>query len=308
MAAARPVVTVVGSYAVGMTLRTDRIPVPGETRIGSDFDLGPGGKGSNQAIQAARLGADVELVTCLGRDRFGDDAIELYGREGIGTRHLVRTDRSTGVGFIILDAAGLNVIVLDMGANHDLRPAHVEAARERIAASGAVLTQLEVPLDCAIATLRLAREAGVTAVLNPAPARAIPAEAFGDIDIVTPNHGELRVLQGLSADAEADDRDLCRRLLAAGVGTVVLTRGEEGALIVRPDGELEIPSNPVDVVDSTGAGDAFSGTLATSLAAGLSLEAAVRRAAAAGALACTKLGVVPSLASAAKIDALAANA
>jgi len=308
MAAARPVVTVVGSYAVGMTLRTDRIPVPGETRIGSDFDLGPGGKGSNQAIQSARLGADVELVTCLGRDRFGDDAIELYGREGVGTRHLVRSDRSTGVGFIIVDAAGQNVIVLDMGANHELRPAHVEAAQQRIAASGAVLTQLEVPLDVALTTLRLAREAGVTTLFNPAPARTIPAEALAGIDIVTPNLGELRVLQGLPADADADDLALCRRLLAAGVGTVVLTRGEEGALIVRRDGELAIPSHAVDVVDSTGAGDAFSGTLATSLAGGMTLEAAVLRAAAAGALACTRLGVVPSLATAATIDALAASA
>lgn len=304
----RPVVTVVGSYAVGMTLRTDRIPVTGETRIGSDFDLGPGGKGSNQAIQAARLGADVELVTCVGRDRFGDDAIALYAHEGVGTRHLLRSDRSTGVGFIIVDAAGQNVIVLDMGANHELRPAHVEAARERLAVSGAVLTQLEVPLDVALATLRLGREAGVTTIFNPAPARAIAAEALAGIDIVTPNHGELRILQGMPADAEADDRDLCRRLLTAGVGTVVLTLGEDGALIVRPDGELAIPSHAVDVVDSTGAGDAFSGTLATSLAAGMDLETAVRRAAAAGALACTTLGVVPSLATADAIDALAATA
>jgi ribokinase len=249
----------------------------------------------------------VELITCVGRDQFGDDALALYAREGVGTRHLVRSTRPTGVGFIIVDAAGQNVIVLDMGANHDLVPAHVEAARERIAASGAVLTQLEVSLECALTTLRLAREAGVMTVFNPAPARAIPPEALAGIDIVTPNHGELRILQGLPADAEADDLDLCRRLLAAGVGTVVLTRGEEGALIVRPDGELAVSSHRVEVVDSTGAGDAFSATLATSLAGGLGLEAAVGRAAAAGALACTKLGVVPSLATATAIDALAGS-
>jgi ribokinase len=303
---ARPIVTVVGSYAVGMTLRTDRIPVPGETRHGSDFDLGPGGKGSNQAIQAARLGADVELITSIGRDRFGDEALAMYAQEGVGTRHLRRVDRSTGVGFIILDAAGQNVIVLDMGANHELRPDHVESAADRIAASGAVLTQLEVPLDCALTALRLGRAAGVLTILNPAPARPIPAADLAGIDIVTPNHGELRILQGLPADAPGDDVELCRRLLSAGVGTVVLTRGEQGALIVRPDGELAVPSHRVEVVDSTGAGDAFSGTLATSLAAGLTLEAAARRAAAAGALACTRLGVVPSLATADAIDALAA--
>lgn len=303
-----PVVTVIGSYAVGMTLRTDRIPVAGETRIGSDFDLGPGGKGSNQAIQAARLDADVELLACVGRDAFGDEALALYAREGVGTRHLVRSDRSTGVGFIILDAAGQNVIVLDMGANHDLSAGHVEQARERIAASGAILTQLEVALDTALTALRLGREAGVLTLLNPAPARPIPIADLAGIDLVTPNQTELRILQGLAADAEADDTELCRRLLAAGVGTVVLTRGEAGALIVRPDGELAVPSHHVDVVDSTGAGDAFSGTLATSLAAGMDLESAVRRAAAAGALACTRLGVVPSLATADAIDRLAASA
>jgi ribokinase len=308
MAASRPVVTVVGSYAVGMTLRTDRIPVAGETRHGSDFDQGPGGKGSNQAIQAARIGADVELITALGRDRFGEEALALYAAEGVGTTHTLRTDRSTGVGFIIVDGDGQNVIVIDMGANHELRPAHVEAAHERIARSDVVLTQLEVPVDVALAAVRLGREAGIRTVLNPAPARAIPIADLAGIDIVTPNHGELRILQGLPADAEADDLDLCHRLLAAGVGTVVLTRGAEGALIVRPDGELAIPAYPVDVVDSTGAGDAFSATLATSLASGLDLEPAVRRAAAAGALACTRLGVVPSLATAAAIDALAATA
>lgn len=305
MGASRPVVTVVGSYAVGMTLRTDRIPVPGETRHGSDFDLGPGGKGSNQAIQAARLGADVELITSLGRDRFGEEALTLYAAESVGTTYTLRTDRSTGVGFIIVDADGQNVIVIDMGANHELRPAHVEAARERLARSDVVLTQLEVPADVALSALRLGREAGVLTVLNPAPARPIPLAELGGIDIVTPNHGELRILQGLPADAAADDLDLCCRLLDAGVGTVVLTRGEEGALIVRGDGELAVPAYPVEVVDSTGAGDAFSATLATSLASGLELESAVRRAAAAGALACTRLGVVPSLATAAAIDALA---
>lgn len=304
MAASRPVVTVVGSYAVGMTLRTDRIPVAGETRHGSDFDQGPGGKGSNQAIQAARIGADVELITALGRDRFGEEALALYAAEGVGTTHTLRTDRSTGVGFIIVDGDGQNVIVIDMGANHELRPAHVEAAHERIARSDVVLTQLEVPVDVALAAVRLGREAGIRTVLNPAPARAIPIADLAGIDIVTPNHGELRIMLGRGPDDPTDSRDLCAELLRMGVRTIVLTQGENGALIVRADGSQHVPAFGVDVVDTTGAGDAFSGTLAASLAAGLALESAVLRAVHAGALACTRLGVVPSLPTRSELEAI----
>lgn len=299
----RPLVTVVGSYAVGMTLRTDRFPVAGETRHGSDFDMGPGGKGSNQAIQAARLGADVELVTCIGRDTFGDEALTLYRDEHVGTTHLVRADRNTGVGFIILDASGQNVIILDMGANHELNVAHVEAATGRIEGSGAFLTQFEVPLESALAGLRIARAAGVPAILNPAPARSLPRATLADIDILTPNQSELRILLGLAADDATDDLTLCRELLAAGVGTVVMTRGAAGALIVRGKEVTAIPSREVEVVDSTGAGDAFNGTLATSLASGASLEDAVVRATIAGSLACLQLGVVPGLPTAAALQA-----
>ncbi len=299
----RPRVTVVGSYAVGMTLRTDRFPVAGETRHGSDFDMGPGGKGSNQAIQAARLGADVELITCVGRDTFGDEALALYASEGVGNSHLVRSDRNTGVGFIVLDASGQNIIILDMGANHELTVADVEAARARIERSGAFLTQFEVPVECALTGLRIARAAGVPAILNPAPGRSLPREVLADVDILTPNQSELRILLGLDADDPADDLVLCRELLAAGVGAVVMTRGEQGALIVERSEVTAIPSRPVTVVDSTGAGDAFNGTLATSLASGSTLEDAVVRAVAAGALACLRLGVVPGLPTAAALDA-----
>ncbi|MBX3031996.1 MAG: ribokinase [Chloroflexi bacterium] len=301
--AARPRVTVVGSYAVGMTLRTDRFPVGGETRHGTDFDMGPGGKGSNQAIQAARLDADTALVTCIGRDAFGDEALAMYGREGVDTTHVARSDRNTGVGFIVLDGSGQNFIVLDMGANHELTVADVEAAADRIASSGAYLTQFEVPIECALAGLRIARRAGVPAILNPAPARSLPREALADVDILTPNQSELRILLGLAADDPADDLALCRELLAAGVGTVVMTRGEQGALIVRDGDVVAVPSREVEVVDTTGAGDAFNGTLATALASGMPLETAVGRATVAGALACRRLGVVPGLPTAAELGA-----
>lgn len=306
----RPVVTVVGSFAVGLTLRADRFPVAGETVVGRDFDRGPGGKGSNQAVQAARLGADVEFVGLVGDDDLAQIAWELYRREGVGTRYLgVVPGRNTGVGFIVLNAAGENFIVLDPGANEGLEPEHVERARERLAASRVVLTQLEIPAETAVHALRLAREAGVTAILNPAPARSLPLAHLALADIVTPNETELRILLGLAPDDPTDSLVLCHRLLAAGVRTVVLTRGARGVLVVEPGGVTEVPAFPVPVVDTTGAGDAFSATLAVSLAEGRPLAEAARRAAAAGALTCTALGVIPALPRREQLEAfLAAHA
>lgn len=289
-------VTVVGSFAVGLTLRADRFPVKGETLIGRDFDEGPGGKGSNQAVQVARLGGDVEFVALIGEDAFGDVAVKLYAQEKVGATHLMRTkDRNTGVGFIVLNSEGDNFIILDPGANALLSPAHVDTAVNRIRESKVVITQLEIPAATAAHAMRIGRQAGATTILNPAPAAPFLPDAFSSVDIVTPNHTELRVLLGRPPDDPADSKDLCSELLKAGVGTVILTRGEEGVMIVRRDGAKEIPAMPVNVVDTTGAGDAFSGTLAASLAEGMALEDAAKRAVAAGALACTKLGVIPAL-------------
>jgi len=301
----RPIITVVGSFAVGLTLRSSRFPVRGETLLGSDFQQGPGGKGSNQAVQAARLGADVEFVAMVGRDQFADVAHDLYRQEGVGTRYLTATDEcNTGVGFILLDTQGDNRIVLDPGANRLLTPALVDRAAERIGQSQVVLTQLEIPLETAIHTLRLAREAGALGILNPAPARPVPLNQLGLCDVITPNETELRILLGRTPDDPADSLDLCRELLAAGVRTVVLTRGAQGALVVSGDDVVSVPTFAVEAVDTTGAGDSFSATLAVSLAAGLGLADAVRRATAAGALTCTKLGVVPALPHAGAVDAL----
>lgn len=298
-------VTVIGSFAVGLTLRADRFPVKGETLVGRDFDQGPGGKGSNQAVQIARLGGDVEFVGLIGQDAFGDSAVELYRREGVGTTYLERTsERNTGLGFIVLDAAGDNFIILDPGANALFSPAHVDKAAARIRESRVVLAQLEIPMATAVHGLKVGRRSGAIAILNPAPAVPVPPEAFADIDIVTPNHGELRIMLGRGPDDPTDSRDLCAELLRMGVRTIVLTQGENGALIVRADGSQHVPAFGVDVVDTTGAGDAFSGTLAASLAAGLALESAVLRAVHAGALACTRLGVVPSLPTRSELEAI----
>lgn len=291
-----PTVTVVGSFAVGLTLRAERFPVRGETLLGRDFDMGPGGKGSNQAVQAARLGANVEFIGKLGRDNFGEIGTKLYAQENVGTTFLQVTDeRNTGVGFIVLDARGDNFIVLDPGANALFSPNDVERARERIEHSQVVITQLEIPVETAGHALKRARDAEVISILNPAPAQRVAPEILKNADIVTPNETELRILLGHAPDANVNALDLCGQLLAIGVQRVILTRGAYGAMIVTRDGYVNIPAFQIDVVDTTGAGDAFNGTLATYLAGGMPLEPAVRHAAAAGALACTKLGVIPAL-------------
>lgn len=302
----RPRLTVVGSFAVGLTLRAPRFPVAGETLIGSDFDMGPGGKGSNQAVGAARLGADSHLVAVIGTDLFGDMAARLYAAEGVGTAHLRRTgERNTGVGFITLNAEGQNQIVLDMGANHLLTPADVDAAESLIASSQAVLSVLEIAPATATRAMQLARQHGVLSILNPAPAQALDDALLQAVDVLTPNESELRILNGLAPDDPTDTLALARRLQARGARHIVVTLGENGALIIPAEGTPQhVTGQPVNVVDTTGAGDAFTSALGVALAEGESLSRAVRFATCAGALACTKLGVMPALPARHEVEAL----
>ena len=256
-------VAVAGSFAVGLTLRSDRFPVAGETLLARDFDQGPGGKGSNQAVQAARMGAGVELLGVIGRDSFGDMALDLLAAEGVGTTCLRTTpEKNTGLGFIMLDSAGENCILLDPGANDLFSAADVVASEQVIRASDVVIAQLEIPVEAAAAAMESGRRTGALTILNPASARALPREIFPLVDLLIPNQTEARILVGLDPNDPAGDADVCTRLLALGVATVVLTRGPGGALIVTPEGHTAVSAFPVQAIDSTGAGDAFSGTLA----------------------------------------------
>lgn len=302
----RPVITVVGSFAVGLTMRAPRFPVAGETLIGSDFDMGPGGKGSNQAVGAARLGAESHLVAMIGADSFGQVALDLYLREMVDAVHVSRTsERNTGVGFITLNAAGENNIVLDMGANHLLAPEHVDQAEDLIAGSDAVLSVLEINPATAARAMTLARRHNVISILNPAPAQALDDELLAGVDVLTPNESELRILSGLAPDAPADTLELAHGLQRRGVRRLVVTRGSQGALVVDADGSVQqVAGRPVAVVDTTGAGDAFTSALAVALAERRPLLEAVRFAACAGALACTRLGVIPALPSRAEVETL----
>ncbi len=299
----KPVITVVGSFAVGMTLRTQRMPVFGETLVGSDFDMGPGGKGSNQAVGVARLGAQAHFAGIIGADRLGEIATDLYAQEGVDTTYLQRTEEmATGVGFIILNAEGENGIILDMGANELMDSAFVDQVEEQIARSDVVMSVLEIPVEAAARAMELGKKHGVRTILNPAPATALDESVLQNVDFLSPNETELRILLGLAPDDPSDTIDLAAQLRARGVGNLIVTMGEMGALILTEDGQEEVPVVSVDVVDTTGAGDAFNAGLAVALAEGKGLEEAVSFANRCGALACQALGVIPGLATRATVD------
>jgi ribokinase len=302
---AAPVITVVGSFAVGMTLRTSRMPHFGETLIGADFDMGPGGKGSNQAVAAARLGACAYFAGIIGADKLGEIATDLYAAEGVDTTYLHKTQQlATGVGFIILNEAGENGIILDMAANKLMDPAFVDQVEEQISRSSIVMTVLELPIPAAARAMELGRKHGVRTILNPAPAAPLSDEVLRNVDYLTPNETELRILMGLSPADPAPTEQLAARLRQHFGGTLIVTLGEKGALILDSQGQAHVPAAVIDTVDTTGAGDAFNAGLAVALAEGKPLLEAVRFANGCGALACTKLGVIPALAARNAADAI----
>lgn len=298
----KPKVTVVGSFNMDLLIRTPRMPVKGETILGGPFITGPGGKGANQAVAAARLDADVTMVVKLGQDAFGDQAAANLANEGIRPRFVLRDGAShTGVAFILVDDAGENMIIVALGTNALLTPTDIDAAREAIARADVALFQLESPLETVTYAIRMAHEAGTTVVLNPAPGQALGPELLSQVDVLTPNQTELQLLVGRDLSGLTNLTGLeeiesaARELLAHGVGSVVVTLGADGALIVTRAGARHVPGYTVKVVDTTGAGDAFNGALAVALAEGQTLQEAVNFANAAAALQITKVGTAPAM-------------
>jgi ribokinase len=291
-----PRITVVGSYATGLTMRVERQPSPGETLLGTGYRVDYGGKGSNQAVGCVRLGAQVSFVARIGKDAFGEMALGLYRDEGIDVAHVVQTAGApTGVGFIIVDADGNNCITIDPGANELLTAADVSHSKAAFDEAAVVLTQLEIPVAAAEAAMAYGRARGAVTILNPAPVRPLPESVLQLVDILTPNQSEARVLAGRSLDEVTDTEEIARELIGRGVKQVVMTLGEEGALIVTASSSQHVPALRVSAVDTTGAGDAFNAGLAIALACGAGLEDAVQFAVVTGGLAVTKEGVIPSL-------------
>ncbi len=301
-----PDIVVIGSFVAGLTVRVPRKPVVGEGLIGDLFDMGPGGKGANQAIAAARLGAHVELVACVGDDLFAEMAGPLFEGEGISTAHLHRIpDINTGVGLVTLLPSGDNWIVGHLGANMQMAPRHVEAAESLIARSDIVMAQFEVPLESMARGLELGRKHGAMTILNPAPGQTVDPSLLANVDVLTPNESETRILLGLLPDDPTPTLDLAIRLLELGVNRIVVTRGEEGAIIVTASEIEEVAAVPVRALDVTGAGDSFNAALAVALGEGHSLREAVRRATYAGAYTATRLGVIDGLPTRVELEAFA---
>jgi ribokinase len=292
-----PRIAVVGSYATGLTMKVERMPNTGETLLGTGYRVDYGGKGSNQAVACARLGGTVSFVAKIGTDPFGEMALGLYRDEGIDVTHVKRVaDAPTGVGFIIVEASsGHNCITIDPGANEFLTAADVAECEAAFNSSAVVLTQLEIPATAAQAALAQGRSRGAVTVLNPAPVRTLPSSILQLVDILTPNQSEAKVLAGINPAADVEAAEVARILIRSGVKQVVMTLGEDGALIVTRDSSKHVAAVQMRAVDTTGAGDAFNAGLAIALASGSNLEGAVQFAVVAGGLAVTKEGVIPSL-------------
>lgn len=295
-------IVVVGSFNTDLTSYMKRMPAPGETVSGDRFVTGPGGKGSNQAVAAARLGAQVTFVGRIGQDVFAPLALNLWQQEGINTEYVVQDpDHSTGVAPIFVDENGENSIVVVLGANLAVSRQDVDRAEAAIAAADVVMTQLEIDPDTTAYALRVARKHGVHTILNPAPAQHLPPEVTALADFITPNQTELATLSGL---ATAPVEEMARSLLVSDTQTVVCTLGSAGAQYVRRRDSGTVPTFKVDVVDTTGAGDAFNGGLAVALAEDRSLAEAITFANATAALCVTRPGTAPSMPRREQVDAL----
>ena len=289
-------IAVVGSLNMDLVVRAPHMPIPGETVIGSDFRTIPGGKGANQAVAAARLGAEVTMIGRVGDDDFGRAQLRNLGELAIDTTHVtVDPEAATGIALITLDASGQNSIVLAPGANMRLTKEDINAAQGAIIQSDVLVLQLESPLEVVTYAIDIAYAEGVKVILNPAPARPLPKETLARLDYLIPNESETALLTGIEVADINSAKEAAERLREEGVGTVILTLGARGAFLVSAEESVHVPGYSVEVVDTTAAGDAFVGGLAMALAQGQNLAKAVRYANAAGALAVTRLGAQPSL-------------
>ncbi|MCC9654295.1 ribokinase [Rhodopirellula halodulae] len=288
-------ITVVGSANVDLTFRTSRLPLPGETLAGQSLHQGMGGKGANQAVVAARLGADVSFIAKVGDDGFGQQALDAYTADGIDVSFVQREpDCPTGTAAIMVDDDAENCIIVVAGANAKLTADDVQSARAAIEQSDAVLCQLETPVEAAIKAFRIARAAGVRTVLTPAPAKLVTDELLSLCDVCVPNRTEIAEMVGQPVRSDADASSAAESLRKRGVKQVALTLGGDGVLVLDDSGIQHVASHKVDAVDTTGAGDSFTGALAVSLSEGLSLVEAARKASIVAAISVTRMGTQTS--------------
>lgn len=310
MGAGKDGVAILGIFVADLAFRAGRLPVIGETIAGSGFAMGPGGKGSNQAVAAARAGAKVTLVTKLGRDAFGDIALATWKREGITAKVAQSASEPTGAAFIYVnDRNGENAIIVVPGAAGTISPADVDAAAEAIRSARVFVTQLEQPIAAAHHALAIAKAAGVTTIFNPTPAASFDDALYPLCDYVVPNETEAAALTGLKLASLDDARRAGDALLAKGAGTALITLGEKGALFHARGRSVHVPAVKAGpVVETTGAGDAFVGGFAAALARGGDALEAARFGCAVAGISVTRAGTAPSMPTLAEVDALMAKA
>ena len=298
-------IAVIGSVVIDIAVQTPRLPTRGETLLVGNFKICPGGKGANAAVAVQRAGGAAVLLGCIGDDDFGRMEMAALREEGVNVDAVtIHPEASTGVGIAMIDADGENTILGVLGANDYLSPDDVKQAlvlhRDTL---NSILVNFEVPEPAVEAAVQLGVDYGVPVIVDAGPARPYTPETWRDCTILTPNEQETETLVGYPVSDDVTAERAARELLGMGPSAVVLHRGAHGALLVTPDDTIHIPSFSVDVVDTTGAGDAFSGTLSVSVAEGLSLVDAIRRANAAGALAVTRLGTLPIMPTRQEVDA-----
>ena len=299
-------VVILGVFVADTAYRAARQPKMGETILGRSFVLGPGGKGSNQAVAAAMAGAEVHFISRLGRDAFGDIALATWKKAGVHPAVTQHADSYTGAAYIFIeDATGNNAIIISPGAAAEISVEDVDRNAGLIRGAAVFVTQLEQPIPVALHALKLARAAGVVTILNPAPAAALPAGMLGFCDYVTPNESEAEALTGIAVASVDDALVAAKALRAMGAGAAIITLGEKGALYHDGVRTVHVPPfRAGPVVETTGAGDAFNGGFAAGLSEGMDPVQAVRFGSATAGISVTRAGTAPSMPSRAEIEAL----
>ncbi|MCR4430942.1 MAG: ribokinase [Tepidanaerobacteraceae bacterium] len=295
-------ITVIGSINMDYTSRVDKLPQMGETIMAASFYVSPGGKGANQAVAARRLGAKVAMVGCVGRDAAGRELVERFKSEGIDTSCIKYSEKPTGNALITVDEEGHNTIVVYGGSNGELDIDWVKACEKHLTGSDYVILQQEIPLETVEYAMKLCRDIGAKVILNPAPAKKLPADAYKYVDIITPNETELLKLTG-----KEDISEGAEVLLSYGAKSVVVTLGEKGCVYISKDERIVLEAFRVKAVDTTAAGDSFNAALAVALAEGKDIGEALKFSNAVGALTATKYGAQDSLPYRSDVDGFLRN-